>query len=158
MDDIFIFTKTIEENVKCTKRVLQRLRDNDLYLKPEKCTFWTTKVEYLGMIISENQLRMDPVKLSGIAKWPTPTNVKDVRSFLGFGNYYRRFIHDYGNITRLLNDLLAKDKTFEWNQEQQDTFELLKKKFQESPVLLMPDMTKPFVVESDASKYASGAY
>ena len=109
------------------------------------------------MIISENQLQMDPVKMSSIAKWPTPTNVKDVQSFLGFGNYYRQFIHDFGNITHPLNNLLAKDKTFEWNQEQQDTFELLKKKFQESPVLLMPDMTKPFVVESDASKYAFGA-
>ena len=83
--------------------------------------------------------------------------VKNVRSFLRFGNYYRRFIHDYGNITKPLNDLLGKNKTFEWSQECQDTFELLKRKFQESPVLLMPDMTKPFVVESDASKYASGA-
>jgi Reverse transcriptase (RNA-dependent DNA polymerase)/RNase H-like domain found in reverse transcriptase len=157
MDDIFIFTKTIEENVECVKKVLQRLRDNDLYLKPEKCTFWTKEVEYLGMIISENQLQMDPVKLKGIAEWPAPANVKNVRSFLGFGNYYRRFIHNYGNITRPLNDLLGKNKTFEWSQECQETFNLLKKKFQESPVLLMPDMTKPFVVEADASKYASGA-
>ena len=109
------------------------------------------------MIISENQLRMDPVKLRGIEEWPAPTNVKNIRSFLGFGNYYRRFIHDYGKITKPLNDLLGKNKTFEWSQECQETFELLKRKFQESPVLLMPDMTKPFVVESDASKYASGA-
>ena len=91
MDDIFIFTKTIKENVECVKRVLRRLADNDLYLKPEKCIFWTKEVEYLGMIISENQLRMDPVKLRGIAEWPAPTNVKNVRSFLGFGNYYRQF-------------------------------------------------------------------
>ena len=97
---------------------------------------WTKEVEYLGMIISENQLRMDPVKRQGIAEWPAPTKVKNVRSFLGFGNYYRWFIHDYGNITRLLNDLLDKNKTFEWSQEWQETFELLKRKFQESPVLL----------------------
>ena len=107
MDDIFIFTKTIKENVECIKRVLQRLADNDLYLKPEKCIFWMKEVEYLGMIISENQLQMDPVKLWGIAEWPAPTNVKNVRSFLGFGNYYHRFIHNYGNITRPLNDLLG---------------------------------------------------
>ena len=86
MDDIFIFTRTIEENVECTKRVLQRLADNDLYLKPEKSIFWAKEVEYLSMIISENQLRMDPVKLRGIAEWPRPTTVKNVRSFLGFGN------------------------------------------------------------------------
>ena len=107
MDDIFIFTKTIGENVKCVKRVLQRLADNDLYLKPEKCIFWTKEVEYLGMIILENQLRMDPVKLRGIAEWPAPTHIKNVRSFLGFGNYYHWFIHNYGNITRPLNDLLG---------------------------------------------------
>ena len=122
MDDIFIFTKTIKENVECVKRVLQRLADNDLYLKPEKCIFWTKEVEYLGMIISENQLRMDLVKLRGIAEWPGPTNVKNVRSFLRFGNYYRQFIHDYENITRPLNDLLGKNKTFEWSQECQETF------------------------------------
>jgi hypothetical protein len=88
MDDIFIFSRTKEENIVYTRRVLQWLRDNDLYLKPKKCTFWATEVEYLGLLISENQLWMDPVKLDGIAKWPTPTTVKDVRSFLGFGNFY----------------------------------------------------------------------
>ena len=89
---------------------IQRLVDNDLYLKPEKCIFWTKEVEYLGMIISENQLQMDPVKLRGIAEWPVPTKVKNVRSFLGFGNYYCQFIHNYRNITRPLNDLLGKNK------------------------------------------------
>jgi hypothetical protein len=100
---------------------------------------------------------MDPVKLEGIAKWPTPTTVKDVRSFLGFGNFYRRFIQNYGNLTKSLNELLKKDVKFEWNKERQETFDLMKKKFQESPVLLMPDPRKPFIVEADASKYASGA-
>ena len=88
IDDIFIFSGMKEENIVYTRRVLQQLRDNDLYLKPKKCTFWATEVGYLGLLISENQLRMDPVKLDGIAKWPTPTTVKDVRSFLGFGNFY----------------------------------------------------------------------
>src|SRR5277367_4402951 len=97
MDDILICTKTIEENIRCTKRVLQRLEEHDLYLKPEKCLFWRTEVEYLGMVISENQLKLDPVKVAGIADWPTPKTIKDVRSFLGFGNYYRRFIHAYGD-------------------------------------------------------------
>ena len=92
MDNIFIFTKTIKENVKCIKRVLQRLANNDLYVKPEKCIFWTKEVEYLRMIISENELQMDPVKFQAIAKWPAPSNVKNVRWFLGFGNYYHQFI------------------------------------------------------------------
>jgi len=89
MDDIFIFTKEIDDNIEKTRRILQRLTDNVLYLKPEKCVFWQTKVEYLGLIIKENKLAMDPVKLSGIADWPTPNTLKQVCSFLGFGNYYR---------------------------------------------------------------------
>ena len=109
------------------------------------------------MVVSENQIRMDPAKVSAIAKWPVPQTIKDVRKFLGFGNYYRRFIHGYGDLTKPLNDLLKKNIQFDWTQECQDTFKLLRQKFQESPVLLMPDMTKPFVVESDASKYASRA-
>src|SRR5277367_6027360 len=113
MDDILICTKTIEENIKCTKQILQRLRENDLYLKPEKCLFWRTEVEYLGMVISENKLKMDPVKVTGIADWPTPKTIKDVRSFLGFGNYYRRFIHAYGDLTKPLNGLLKKNVLFE---------------------------------------------
>src|SRR5271156_3594248 len=120
MDDILICTKIIEENIKCTKRILERLQENDLYLKPEKCLFWRTEVEYLGMVISENKLKMDPVKVAGIADWPTPKTIKDVRSFLGFGNYYQRFIHAYGNLTKPLNDLLKKNVIFEWNQKRQE--------------------------------------
>ena len=75
MDNIFIFTKELQPNIKYTKQTLQQLQDNNLYLKPEKCTFWTTKVEYLGLIIQENLISMDPVKLNGIEDWPTPTTV-----------------------------------------------------------------------------------
>src|SRR5271155_5943266 len=135
MDDILILTNTIKDNIKCTKQILQRLEENDLYLKPEKCLFWKTEVEYLGMVISENKLKMDPVKVTGIANWPTPKTIKDVRSFLRFGNYYRRFIHAYGNLTKPLNELLKRNTPFEWNPKRQDTFDILKKKFQESPVL-----------------------
>ena len=91
MDDIFIFApdkSTLTENMK----VLRRLQDNDLFLKPTKCEFYKTKVEYLGMIIEEGKISMDPGKLKGIQDWPTPTTVKQVRRFLGFGNFYRRFI------------------------------------------------------------------
>ena len=92
MDDIFIFAPdeiTLTEN---TKKVLARLRDNDLFLKPTKCEFNKTKIEYLGMIIEEGKISMDPGKLKGIRDWPSPTTVKQTRGFLGFGNFYRRFI------------------------------------------------------------------
>ena len=100
---------------------------------------------------------MDPVKLNRIKDWPVLTTVKQVRSFLGFGNYYWQFIHGYGNLTWPLNDLLRKDERFEWTPEWQDTFDTLKQCFTESPVLLMPNSSKPFVLETNASLFTSGA-
>ena len=92
MDNILIFAKTQEELERYTKMVLQRLQENDLYLKPKKCEFNKTTMEYLGLIIKEGQLLMDPVKLKRISKWPVPTTVKQVRAFPGFENFYRCFI------------------------------------------------------------------
>ena len=157
MDNIFIFTKELQWNIEYTKQTLQQLQKNNLYLKLEKCTFWTTKVEYLGLIIQENHISMNPVKLNRIKDWPVPTTVKQVQSFLGFGNYYQWFIHGYGNLTQPLNDLLRKDEKFEWTPEWQDAFDILKQHFIESPVLLMPDLSKPFILEMDASLFASRA-
>ena len=109
------------------------------------------------MIVEEGKLAMDPMKLGGIQDWPTPTKVKEVRSFLGFGNFYRKFISHYSDITQPLNDLTKKDQKFEWNNDCQQAFDLLKKKFTEEPVLMMPDHTKPFQIKSDTSKVATGA-
>src|SRR6202522_4139900 len=139
MDDILIFARTQEDFEKYTKLVLQRLRENDLFLKAMKCEFNKTRVEYLGMIVEEGKIAMDPLKLGGIRDWPTPTTVKQVRSFLGFGNFYRRFIHHFSELARPLNDLTKKDKKFEWTEECQNTFDTLKRKFTEEPVLMMPD-------------------
>src|ERR1700734_2772882 len=157
MDDILIFSKdesTLEDN---TKRVLERLRKHDLFLKPKKCEFSKTKIEYLGMVIEEGKVSMDRGKLRGIQEWPTPTTVKQVRAFLGFGNFYRRFIRKFSDIAGPLNDLLKKDKTFDWTKECQQSFDNLKRRFTEEPVLMMPDHSRPFQIEADASKYASGA-
>jgi reverse transcriptase-like protein/aspartyl protease len=109
MDDIFLFAKTPEELEDNTKRVLQRLQENDLFLKPKKCEFCKTKVEWLGMIIEEGKISMDPGKLKGISEWPNPETVKQTRGFLGFGNFYRRFIRHFSEIAKPLNDLLKKD-------------------------------------------------
>ena len=109
------------------------------------------------MIIEENQISMDAGKLKGIQDWPTPTMVREVRGFLGFGNFYRRFIRHYSNIAKPLNDTTEKDQPFNWTTDCQHAFEELKRRFMEEPVLMMPDQTKPFQIECDASKYASGA-
>ena len=108
MDDIFVFTKELLDNICNMRKILQQLWDNNLYLKLEKCSFWQTKVEYLGLIIEEGKIGMDPTKLKGIADWPKPMTVKQVRSFLGFGNYYRQIIHSYGDLKKPLSDLLRK--------------------------------------------------
>lgn len=157
MDDILIFSKDQKTHEERTRRVLQRLQENDLFLKLEKCTFDAPEVEYLGMIIRENQLAMDPVKLKGIKDWKEPTDVKGVRSFLGFGNFYRRFIDHFSDVAKPLNDLTRKNTKWEWTSACQQAFDTLKDKFTTAPVLLMPDPLKPFFIESDASDFASGA-
>ena len=157
MDDVLIYGKTKEELDENTKLVLERIREADLYCKPRKCEFCKTKIEYLGMVVEEGKVSMDPGKLKGIQDWPIPTTVKQVRAFLGFGNFYRRFIRKFSDLARPLNDLLKKDKIFDWNDECQQSFDLLKQRFTEEPVLMMPDHSKPFQIEADASKYASGA-
>ncbi|GBE77221.1 Transposon Tf2-6 polyprotein [Sparassis crispa] len=160
MDDILIFSNDLEEHHVRTRHVLQRLKDNDLFLKPEKCFFDVKEVEFLGMIIRENYIGMDPIKLKGIAEWPEPSTVKGVRSFLGFGNFYRKFIANFSDIAKPLTNLTrtaAGSPPFEWTTGCQTAFDTLKQRFSTAPVLLLPDKAKPFIVESDASKFATGA-
>ena len=129
----------------------------DLHLKLEKCKFATDKVEYLGMIVKPGQLAMDPVKLDGITTLPTPTKVKDVRSFLSFANFYSCFIPDYSNVARPLIDLTKKNLTWDWSPSCQSSFDSLKCLFLSKPVLHLPNLSALFAVATDASKYASGA-
>ena len=98
MDNILIFARTKEELTRITRMVLEKLQENNLFLKAKKCEFYKTKIEYLGMITEEGRISMDPVKLRGFRDWPTPTTVKQVRSFLGFGNFYRKFISHYSKL------------------------------------------------------------
>ena len=157
IDDILIFTEDLELHRKVVKRVLGILRDSGLYLKAEKCDFEQKQVEYLGLIISHGQMAMDPVKIEGVSNWPVPTCVKDVQSFLGFVNFYRRFILDFAGIARPLHDLTRKDKVWTWDREHEVAFEALKLRITSAPVLVFPDDTKPFKVEADSSNYATGS-
>jgi hypothetical protein len=157
MDDILIYVKLLEELKTRTNTMLQRLKEHNLFLKLEKCKFVQTEVEFLGLIISEGQIHMDAAKLAGIKDWPAPMTVKQVCSFLGFSNFYRKFIGHYVDIVKLLTELTHKDIPFVWMEECQHAFEDLKEKFLEEPVLQMPDLMKEFIVETDASKWATGA-
>lgn len=157
MDDILIFSDDLDDLRRKTRRVLQILRDNDLFIKPEKCLFEVQEVEFLGMIIRPDNIHMDPAKLSGISQWPTPNNVKQLRSFLGFCNFYRRFIPNYSSIAYPLNELTRSTEPWNWTQTRAEAFSTLKSLFSSQPALLIPDKTKPFILETDASKVASGA-
>ncbi|ESK82950.1 reverse transcriptase-rnase h-integrase [Moniliophthora roreri MCA 2997] len=157
MDDILLFSKNQDEHRERTERLMRRLKKHDLFLKPEKCEFDVTEVILLEMVIRPGYIAMDPVKLARIAKWEPPWTVKGVRAFLGFGNFYRKFIGKYAQLTRLLNDLLQKNRKFEWTKECQIAFDVLKAKFLSKPILIMPDVDKPFVIEADTSKWATGA-
>ena len=143
-----------EERVR---QVLQRFREEKLFLKAEKCTFSEKTVEYLGFIISGDSIMMDPTKIDAITSWPIPTSLTQVRSFLGFTNFYRRFLNDYALIARPLNDLMKKDVPFKWTESQQAAFEAIKTAVTTAPVLIHPDHSKPFTVEADASAVGYGA-
>jgi Reverse transcriptase (RNA-dependent DNA polymerase) len=127
MDDILVFAKMKEELKRITKQVLEKLQEHDLFLKAKKCKFCKTKIEYLGMIIEQGRIAMDSVKLGGIRDWPTPATVKQVWSFLGFGNFYQKFISHYSDLAQPLNYLTKKDKEFEWTMECQNAFDTMKK-------------------------------
>ncbi|ESK89783.1 hypothetical protein Moror_16820 [Moniliophthora roreri MCA 2997] len=157
MDDILIFSKDQDKHRRRTEQLMHRLKKHDLFLKPEKCEFDVTEVVFLGMVIRPGYIAMDLVKLAGIADWEPPQTVKGVRAFLGFGNFYRKFIGKYAHLTRPLNDLLQKNWKFDWTTQCQLAFDLLKAKFLSEPILVMPDVDKPFVIEADASKWATGA-
>ena len=158
MDDILIATTgSLEYHRQRVAHVLKKLQDNDLYLKPEKCHFHKQEVDYLGVIVGKGQVKMDPIKVKGITEWPTPTNVSELRSFLGFGNYYKDFIPAYSSITRPLHDLTKKSVQWLWDKPQHTAFTNLKELFTSYPILRNPNPTKRYILDTDASKYAVGA-
>ena len=111
LDNILIFGTCLKEHRQLVKEVLKRLQFNDLYTKVEKCFFKQSNIKYLGIIISENKVQMDEEKLLGVLEWPVPTKVKQVQAFLGFANFYHRFIENFAKMSKPLYDLTKKDST-----------------------------------------------
>ena len=157
LDDILIFSKTLEEHEQHVTKVLQKLNEYNLFVKAEKCMFHASEVPFLGYLIGEKGIRMDPAKVEAVTTWPTPKNTKEVMSFLGLANFYRRFIPQYSHIATALTRLLRKDQPFEWTSECQQAFERLKKAFTQDPILRHFDPELPAIVETDASDFAIGA-
>jgi transposase InsO family protein len=157
IDDLLIYTATEDEHERIVKEVLKRLKDNNLAVAPEKCEWHKSEVEFLGYMISENGISMSLDKVQTILDWETPKNVKDVQAFLGFANFYRRFIEGFSRICKPLTDLTKKDIRWEWNAHAEIAFQQLKKRFTSAPILKHYDPKLPTVLETDASDFAIGA-
>ena len=156
MDDVLVASRNKKKHQQATHELLEILAANDLFLKPEKCVWEQQRVDYLGLILEEGVTCMDPAKIAGIATWPMPTSVKQVRSFLGFCNFYRPFIYQFSHIARPLNELTRKDTPWTWGKRQQEAFKTLRKRITSEPVLKQPQLEQQFEVEVDASGYAVG--
>jgi len=151
LDDIIIFSKTVDEHLERLVRVLGRLRSAKLKLKPEKCSLFQTSISFLGHVISAEGVATDPAKIKAVLEWPVPTSVKEVRSFLGLAGYYRRFVRDYASIAAPLHELTKKDRSFVWSDETQLAFETLRSSLTSPPVLAMPLDIGDFILDTDAS-------
>ena len=169
LDDIIIFSRTIDEHKDRLRQVLDRLTSHGFKLKPSKCKLLQTKIKYLGHVISENGIETDPDKIETIKNWPQPKRVRDVRSFLGFASYYRKFIPGFSQVAKPLHELLGgprkrkgkpsqhKPPPWNWTQQCERAFQTIKEKLMSPPVLAFADFSKPFIVHTDASTTGLGA-
>ncbi|ERF69956.1 hypothetical protein EPUS_08767 [Endocarpon pusillum Z07020] len=156
LDDILIYSKTEEEHKSHVKQVLRALKKAHLLVKLEKCEFHKKKVKFLGYILTTSGIQMDESKVKAVQDWPQPKNVKEIQSFLGFANFYRRFIEGYSKITAPLTSMTKKDQPFHWGIEAESSFQELKRRFTSAPILATFDPERQIVLETDASDYAIG--
>lgn len=153
LDDILIFSKSVEEHVKHLEIVLSILKEHKLTVSKEKCDFFKDELLYLGHIVSKNGVKVDPAKIAAVQQLSPPQDVSQLRSLLGMTNYFRKFINNYAQITLPLTKLLSKNNPFIWDLHAQDAFEKLKSKLTSAPVLRLPDFSvdKSFSIFTDAS-------
>ena len=140
----------MEDHLSHLYQVILTMRTHCLYAKKSKCYFAVDKVEYLGHFITKEGVSTDPSKIAVVQDWALPQNLKQLRSFLGLAGYYRRFVSQYGAIAKPLTDMLKKDN-FSWSSTTKEAFQELKQRLVASPVLALPNFSKEFVVEVDAS-------
>ncbi len=158
IDDVLVYSRSMAEHRHHVAEVLKRLRENHLFLKAEKCSFHQTSMQFLGYNIDQDGIQMDKGKVTAIKNWPTPTTLKELQRFLGFSNFYRRFICEYSTIASPLTNLLKnKPKSLSWTPSATEAFQKLKDAFTSAPILIHPDPSKPFIVEVDASTTGVGA-
>lgn len=158
MEDLLLFSETIEDHVRRMRLVFDRVREANFKLNVDKCTFAVPEVVYLGHVVSKNGVSPDPSKITAIKDFPQPRTVRDVRAFLGLSGYYRVFIQNYAAISRPFTQLTKKDEKFVWTkQQQQEAFDNLKAALTSDSVLAHPRFDQPFILSTDASDYAISA-
>lgn len=157
IDDIVVIGCSVNHHFANLSRVFERLRHYNLKLNPTKCNFFCTEVTYLGHKITDHGILPDDSKFKVIKDFPRPTNPDEVRRFVAFCNYYRKFVPDFANVAKPLNDLLKKNIVFEWTQSHEESFNKLKRYLMSPQILRYPDFNKEFVVTTDASDFACGA-
>lgn len=157
LDDIIIFSKTIQEHVSHLQEVFERLRNAGLKLKPEKCHFAKAELKYLGHVVSREGISPDPEKIDAVRSYPVPRNLKNLRAYLGLSRYYRKFIKSYSEIAAPLYELTKKDTPFVWNDARQTAFDKLKELLVSPPILGFPDLDKPFTLDTDCSSQSAGS-
>ena len=156
IDDILVFSSSKEEHAKHLRIVLQTLRENQLYAKFIKCQFWLDRVAFLGHVVSAEGISVDPQKIEAIVDWKPPTNVIEVRSFLGLAGYYRKFVEGFSKIATPLTKLTRKEEKFTWSEACQNSFDELKQRLTTAPVLTLPSGSEGFIVYCDASRQGLG--
>jgi len=157
LDNILIFTKMEEEHMQVVRWMLQVLKENKLFLHLEKYKFYKQWIEYLDLVISENEVSIDLVKVTGVREWPTPENKTNVQAFLGFMNFYQRFIQDFSAKAQPLFDLTYSEQVWMWSGKKQAAFEDLKTAVTTALVLVSPQESDPFQIEADSSGFTTGA-
>jgi predicted aspartyl protease len=157
LDDVIIHGCSFDETLGRLRVVFKRLRDAGLKLKPKKCSLFQRRISFLGHVVSEEGVATDPEKISAVTSWPTPTNVSEVRSFLGLCTYYRRYVRSFATIAHPLNHLTVKDVKFEWTQSCENAFVTLKTALTSAPILAYPSPEADFVLDTDASDFGIGA-
>ncbi|KAK1803891.1 hypothetical protein P4O66_003831 [Electrophorus voltai] len=157
IDNILMYSPSWDQHVHDIQAVLGTLLQNHLYCKLETCEFYRREVSFLGYVICEGSVRMQPCKVEAVMSWPRPRNRRELQCFLGFANFYHRFINSFSTLARPLTDLLCgPSKRIKWNSEVEKSFAELKAAFSTALVLQQPDPSKPFVVEIDASNVGVG--
>ncbi|GJT02861.1 putative reverse transcriptase domain-containing protein [Tanacetum coccineum] len=156
IDDILIYSKTKEDHEVHLGLVLELLRKEKLYAKFSKCEFWLQEVHFLGHVVNQNGIHVDPSKIEAVKNWKTPTTPSEIRSFLGLAGYYRRFIANFSKIAKPLTSLTQKNQKYVWGVEQEEAFQTLKNNLCDAPILMLPDGVEDFVVYCDASNQGLG--